>query len=261
MTNPAQANFTFPRAHQPARPVPCLTALISLLAVAICLSTPARADTAPNPGGAVVVTNSTTATISYADTAVTDSLNDYSTTLLALLNGTTVYSQTFLAPFSDPTVAAAIATADGILSSDGATFGSPSLLSSTSTLQSSIVTPPSESYTCETVPSSDIMTETPPVTTVTTFGPATVAVGDCQQDSFIVLSGQEDINVNTDLQYTVPVETITTNTYLNSATYEIAGTKTLSPGVTPEPASVELVLSGLGALGWLRRRRVLSSQR
>jgi hypothetical protein len=228
------------------------TILLALLAITACLSTRAPAQTAPNPGGSVVTTNSTTATISYADTLVTDNVDDYSTTLLALVNGSQVSSVTLLAPFSDPTVAAAIATADGILTGDGATFGSPSLLSSTSVLQSSIVTPPSETYTCETVPSTDFTGAI--VTEATTFGPATITVGDCNQESFFILTGQTDLNVNADNLYTIPVETVTTDTYLDSQTYEIAGTKAVSPGVTPEPASVELVLSGLGAIAWLRRR-------
>jgi hypothetical protein len=117
-------------------------ALLSLFAVTACFSTRLQAQgVAPNPGGAIVITNSTTATITYADTLVTDDVDDYSTTLLALVNGSQVSSVTLLAPYSDPTVAAAIATADGILTGDGATFGSPSLLSSTSVLQSSVVTP------------------------------------------------------------------------------------------------------------------------
>ncbi len=241
-------------------------ALLALLTVTACLSTPAKADTAPNPGGSVVITNSTTATITYADTAVTDTVDDYSTTLLALVNGSQVSSVTLLAPYSDPTVAAAIATADGILTGDGATFGSPSLLSSTSVLQSSIVTPPSEpSYSCLAAEAAESSfppgtTASATVTTTTTFGPATIAVGDCGSEPFTVLAGQEDINVNTNNAFTIPVQTVTTNTYLDSATYEIAGTKTVTPGVTPEPASVELVLSGLGAMAWCRRR-VRSSQR
>jgi hypothetical protein len=258
MTTLTQAISRFTYAHKPAPSVRNLAALFALLTVTACFSVPAEAAVAPNPGGSVVVTNSTTAAITYADTAVTDTVDDYSTTLLALVNGSQVSSVTLLAPYSDPTVAAAIITADGILTGDGAIFGSPSLLSSTSVLQSSIVTPPSETYTCETVPGTDFTVGT--VTTATIFGPTTITVGDCNQDTFNVLVGQTDINVNTNLQYTVPVETVTTDTYLDSATYEIAGTKAVAPGVTPEPASVELVLSGLGAIAWCRRR-VRSSQR
>jgi hypothetical protein len=128
-------------------------------------------------------------------------------------------------------------------------------------LQSSVVTPPSESYTCESAEATGTTYETgSTVTTADTFGPATITVGDCNSLSFFVLAGQEDANVNTNSAFTIPVETVTTDTYLDSATYEIAGTKAVAPGVTPEPASAELVLSGLGALAWCRRR-VRSSQR
>jgi hypothetical protein len=255
MTTLAQANSRFIHSHTPTPSIRNVAALFALLAVTACFSARLQAQgVAPNPGTTFVTTNSTTATITYADTAVTDTVDDYSTTLLALVNGSQVSSVTLLAPYSDPTVAAAIATADGILTGDGATFGSPSLLSSTSVLQSSIITPPSESFTCETVPSTDFTGGI--VTEATTFGPATITVGDCNQDSFFILAGQTDINVNTDNLYTIPVETVTTDTYLDSATYEIAGTTEVAPGVTPEPASVELVLSGLGAIACGLRKRV-----
>jgi len=261
MTNLTQAISRF--THKPAPSVRNVATLLALLAVAVCFSARLQAQgVAPNPGGATVVTNSTTATITYADTLVTDNVDDYSTTLLALVNGSPVSSVTLLAPYSDPTVAAAIATADGILTGDGATFSSPSLLSSTSVLQSSIITPPSEpSYTCLAAEAAESSfptgtTASATVTTTETFGPATIAVGDCSEDSFTVLAGQLDINVNSNNGFTIPVETVTTDTYLDSQTYEIAGTKAVSPGVTPEPASVELVLSGLGAIAWRLRKRV-----
>jgi len=267
MTTLAQANSRFIHSHTPTPSIRNVAALFALLTVTACFSPRLQAQgVAPNPGGSEVVTNSTTATITYADTAVTDTVDDYSTTLLALVNGSQVSSVTLLAPYSDPTVAAAIATADGILSGDGATFGSPSLFSSTSVLQSSIIIPPSEpSYSClaaeaaySSFPTGTTASAT--VTETTTFGPAAITVGDCNSESFTVLAGQTDINVNTNNGFTIPVETVTTDTYLDSATYEIAGTKALAPGVTPEPASVELVLSGLTALAWCRRR-VRSSQR
>jgi len=256
MTNRAEATSRFTHTHKPASSVRNVAAMLALLATTFGLSPLAEAAVAPNPGGQIVVTNSTTATFSYTDTAVTDTVDDYSTTLLALVNGSQVSSVTLLAPYSDPTVAAAIATADGILTGDGATFGSPSLLSSTSVLQSSVITPPYESYACGSGGSlptgtTNLFTNS----TTDTFGPATITVDDCNQDTFFILAGQEDININTNSGFTIPVETITTNTYLDSATYEIAGTKAVTPGVTPEPASVELVLSGLGAIAWRLRKR------
>jgi hypothetical protein len=241
-------------------------AILLALAVTACFSARLQAQgVAPNPGGPTVITNSTSATFSYADTLVTDNVDDYSTTLLALLNGSQVSSVTLLAPYSDPTVAAAIATADGILTGDGATFGSPSLLSSTSVLQSSVITPPSESLTCLGVGSGGTLptgtTAAATVTSTGTFGPATITVGECNSESFTILAGQLDINVNTNNGFTIPVETVTTDTYLDSATYEIAGTTEVAPGVTPEPASVELVLSGLGAIACGLRKRARPAQK
>jgi hypothetical protein len=256
MTTLAQAISRFTHAHKPVPSIRNAVALFALLTVTVCFSIGAQAQTAPNPGGSIVITNSTTATITYADTALTDTVDDYSTTLLALVNGSQVSSVTLLAPYSDPTVAAAIAAPDGILTGDGASFGSPSLFSSTSVLQSSLITPPSESYTCESAEATGTTYETG--TTFTTpeiFGPATITVGDCNSESFFVLAGQEDVNVNTNNLFTIPVETVTTDTYLDSQTYEIAGTESVAPGVTPEPASIELVLSGLGAIVWRLRRR------
>jgi hypothetical protein len=259
MTTLAQANSRFIHSHTPTPSIRNVAALFALFAVTACFSTRGQAQgVAPNPGTPTVITNSTSATITYADTAVTDTVDDYSTTLLALVNGSQVSSVTLLAPYSDPTVAAAIAAADGILTGDGASFGSPSLFSSTSVLQSSVITPPSESYTCESAEAtgSTDATGTPAVTDTVTFGPATITVGDCNQDSFTILAGQQDINVNVNNAFTIPVETVTTDTYLDSQTYEIAGTTEVAPGVTPEPASVELVLSGLGAIACGLRKRV-----
>ncbi len=72
------------------------------LGAAICFGTRAQAAPiiAPNPGGSIVVTNSTTSSYIYVDTPVTDRVDNYSTTVLALLNGNQVFSETFSAPFS-----------------------------------------------------------------------------------------------------------------------------------------------------------------
>ena len=58
-----------------------------------------------------VITNSTSSSTSgYVDTPVTQRVDQYSTTIEAILNGgSTVYDQTFSAPYSDPSVQAAIA--------------------------------------------------------------------------------------------------------------------------------------------------------
>jgi hypothetical protein len=235
--------------------------LLAFLAVAVCCSAPSHAGiittagVAPNPGGSVVVTNSTTATIGYVDTPVTQRVDFYSTTLLALLNGNQVFSQTFLLPFGDAAVQAAIAQADAILAGGGATFGAPFLFSNMSALQSSVTTPPPTS-TClieSSIPLNSHATGATAVTTTNTFGPAVVMVGECQSDIFTVLSGQLDINVNTDFVYAVPRNIVTTNTFLTTQTYEITGTTPNSS--VPEPATSGLLLLGLGTVACCRRRR------
>src|ERR1017187_2465128 len=56
-----------------------------------------------NPGGNTVVTVSYTNSPTLVNTPVSQSVNQYQTTLTALLNGgTSVFQQTFAAPFSDP---------------------------------------------------------------------------------------------------------------------------------------------------------------
>lgn len=89
------------------------------------------APVAPNPGGSVVTTNSTTSyTVGFADTPVTQRIDQYSTTIEAILNGgSTVFSQTFSLPFGDSTVQAAVAQADAILAGDGASVGRLTALS------------------------------------------------------------------------------------------------------------------------------------
>jgi hypothetical protein len=94
----------------------------------------------PNPGGNIVVTASYLNDPTFVNTPVTQSVDDYQTTITGLLNGgTTVYQQTFNAPFNDVSVQNAIALVNAMLTADGATFGSPLLTSNSTTLQSSVL--------------------------------------------------------------------------------------------------------------------------
>jgi len=207
---------------------------------------------APNPGGAVVVTNSTTSSYVAQDTPVSVRVDQYSTTLSAILNGTaTVFQQTYAVAFSDPTVQAAVSTADGILTADHATFSAPVQISTSTALQGSQV---SWVLTGDTTSTNNVT-----ATSVVTFGPAVIPVGENQTDVFLVLSGQEDINVNVDTQYYATRNDVTTSTYLTTSAYTISGTSSVSP--TPAPASWMLLLTGLGVVGllaWLRRIREVS---
>jgi hypothetical protein len=217
---------------------------------------------APNPGGALVVTNSTTATIGYIDTPVAQRVDLYSTTVVALQNGSQVFSQSFSAPFSNAAVQAAIVQADGILSGRGATFGAPALTSNNSVLQSSVTAPP-PTYTCPQAESIGTLTGVQTVATITTFGPATINVGDCQSDTFTVLAGQTDINVNTDNGFAVARNVVTTNTFLTTQTYVITGTGGTA-AVAGAPALSGWGMAGLALLlagaGTLLQRRSSSRQ-
>jgi len=223
-----------------------------------------------NPGGAIVVTSSYENDPTSVNTPVSATVNQYQTTLTAILNGgTTVFSQTLAAPFSDPSVQSAILAADAVLTSDGATFGSPLLDSTSTTLQSSVLT-----YV-PTSPTLDIPTliscyyagsiSTDPFTcagvTVTlsaavtsTFGPATIMIGPAYSDVFYVEADQEDLSVNEDYVYTVDQNAVTTNTYLTTQSYEIDGTTASTSA--PEPGTwgtCAMSLAGIAGI-WLVRR-------
>jgi hypothetical protein len=209
----------------------------------------AQAAVAPNPGGQNVITNSTSSSYVTVQTPVTQQVNQYSTTLKAILNGSqTVFQQTYTVAFSDPAVQAAVSTADAILTGDGASPSAPAQTSTSTVLQSSLVSNGP-------IVQSTQATGNVSVTTVDTFGPATIMVGDNQSDTFTVLAGQEDINVNTNTEYYAYQNVTTTNTYLTTQTYTISGTAA-AVSATPAPASWLLLLIGLavaGLLTWLRR--------
>ncbi len=185
------------------------------------------------------------------NTPVSQSVNQYQTTLTAILNGgTTVFQETLAAPFSDPSVLSAISLADALLTSDGATFGGPLLISNSTTLQSSVL-----SY-APTSPTLDLptligcgnandaagnwtaacsgVTVTDTDTDIDTFGPATIMIGVNNSDEFVILSGQLDVNVGQDFTYIVDQNVITTDTYLTTQSYEIDGT---TVGSVPEPGT------------------------
>src|ERR1035438_419400 len=70
--------------------------LMKFLSSLLLAAALAQAAVAPNPGGQDVVTNSTTSSYVTVQTPVTQQVNQYSTTLKAILNGSqTVFQQTY----------------------------------------------------------------------------------------------------------------------------------------------------------------------
>jgi sugar lactone lactonase YvrE len=219
-----------------------------------------------NPGSPTVVTASFLNSPTFVNTSVSQSVNQYQTTLAAAANGVTVFQQSFNVPFSDPSVQSAITQADAVLTSDGATFGSPVLSATATTVQSSVSYVPTSPVfdvtaliSCVEVAASGTcsgVTITNSSSNTVSFGPQTVMIGPGLSDQFVILSGQEDINVNNNYTYTVAQNAVTTNTYLMTQTYVIQGTG----GVVYSPCDVNrdgktnvvdvqaMVKEGLGGL-------------
>jgi hypothetical protein len=170
--------------------------------------------------------------------------------LIATLNGSQVFSQTLDAPFSDPSVQAALSTADGILSADGASFGAPFLASGNTSLLGSDL-----SY----VQTGETPTGNVSFGQTVTFGPA-FAIVTCFTAScnyavvFIEPSVSDDI-VTTVAEFAIDRNVVTTNTFLTTQTYEIDGTT--ETNAVPEPATWGLMLTGMAAIaiGRIRRSR------
>jgi hypothetical protein len=216
----------------------------------------------------VVVTVSFLNDPTFVNTPLTQVVNDYQTTITAILNGgATVYQQTFSAPFNAVSVQNAIAIADALLSGDGATFGAPFQTANSTALVSSMTTdvPTSPTLDLPTLfacnPAIGNYTETCAGVSVTStydtsseiygYGPATIMTGAGNTDEYAIPAGQEDINVNQDYTYVVNQNAVTTNTYLTTQSYEIDGTTNSTS--TPEPGTLALIGCALSILA-LRRR-------
>lgn len=226
----------------------------------------------PNAGGGFAVTNSYLNDPTFVNTSVTQNVDDYQTTISAVLNGTTtVYQQTFDLPFDAVSVQNAITIANAMLASDGAAFGAPQQTSNSSTLQSSVLSYVPTSPTldiptlvgCVFYPASyggTVSCDGVPVawtlSPVDTIGPLAIMIGANNTDEFTVLAGQTDVNLTYNYSYTVNQNAITTNTYLITQSYVIDGTNSAS---TPEPGTLGLIGCGLalcvGVRGAVLRRR------
>jgi hypothetical protein len=211
-------------------------------------------------GGETVITPSLLNDPTFVNTPVNQAINEYQTTITAVLNGgTSVYQQTFSAPFNALAVQNAVTAADALLTGDGATFGAPFQTTNSTALLSSTTSyvPTSPTLDLPTLfacnPTLVNYTGTCNGVSVTfaedlssavdTFGPATIMTGAGNTDQYAIPGGQEDINVNYDYTYTVTQNALTTNTYLTTQSYQIDGTT--SQSTAPEPGTWGLVLGSL----------------
>jgi hypothetical protein len=210
-----------------------------------------------NQQGSVAVTSYAISSFVYQDTPVNQRLDQYSTTLLVTLNGTqTILNQTFDLPFSDPAVQLALQQAQAALAASLATFGSPILTSSSTTLQNS---------QNSTVVTGSVLDGKQTVTTETTFGPAIVDVSNDADPPtayssgspawVYVLPNQSNINIVIDNEYLMSRNLVTTDTYLTSQTYDLNGLAGSSSSSVPEPASAGLLAAGLLSLAIIRAKR------
>ena len=198
-------------------------------------------------GGANTTTYSTsTRTISdTTNTAVTRQVDTFAVELIAhMQGGSTLYDQTFNVAFADPTVQAALVTAQGVLTANGAASFLQSLLSSNTSLFSSVVQTGSPVTT-----GTDVS-----ATTTAYIGPQTIMVGDNQSQAFDIVAGGVDYDTLFTTLIHQTITTTTTDTYLTKEVYELIGIPTATS--VPEPGTLGLLAMGLiGVVGTVLRRK------
>jgi hypothetical protein len=200
-------------------------------------------------GGGHNTTTYTTSTKNIYETTyvpVSQSVDQYSTEIKALLNGSTVvYDQTLTLAFADPAVQAAVQAALAALAANNADLGAPVLTAPTTSLLSSV-----------TADADPLVTTNVSFATTLYIGPQTIMIGDNQSQLFPIPPGSQDFDTLVTSDISSLINVVTTNTYLTTQSYLLDGI-TAPISSVPETGSTLLLFSGsLAALGWLVRRKL-----
>ena len=203
---------------------------IRILFIALIIAALPVAAFAAEGGGGTNTTTYTTSTKTVYDTtntAVAQQVDTFAVELIAhMQGGSALYDQTFNAAFADPTVQAALVTAQGVLTANGAASFLQSLLSTNTSLTGSVV-----QTGAPVVTGSDVS-----FVTTTYIGPQTIYIGDLQSIPFTIPPGGVDFDtLITSIIYQT-ITTTTTDTYLTKEVYELIGIPTATS--VPEPGTL-----------------------
>ena len=226
----------------------CIRNLILFLVV---VSLPVAAFGAgPGVNGDPATTTYTTSTQTIYDTAYATSSQQvytYTTELIGRMQGgQELFDQSFNVAFTDPQVQTAIGTAEGVLTSNGATsFLGPNLLTTNTLFESS-----------SSIGSPVVLSIKDTSSSTTYIGPLTIMTGDNQSTSTVISGGAMDVDTLYTTLINQVITTTVTDTYLTQTVYELDGVAPAATA-TPEPATMLLFGAGLAGLtGVVRRKKV-----
>jgi hypothetical protein len=224
------------------------TMRIRILLIALIIAALPVAAFAAVGGGGTNTTTYSTSTRTISDTtniAVTQQVDTFAVELIARMQGgSTLYDQTFNVAFTDPTVQAALVTAQGVLTANGAASFLQNLLSTNTSLFGSVLQTGSPVTT-----GTDVS-----ATTTMYIGPQTIMVGDNQSQAFTIVAGGIDYDTLVTTLIYQTITTTTTDTYFTKEVYELIGIPTATS--VPEPGTLGLLAMGLvGIVGGVLRRK------
>jgi hypothetical protein len=224
------------------------TMRIRILLIALIIAALPVAAFAAVGGGGTNTTTYSTSTRTISDTtniAVTQQVDTFAVELIVRMQGgSTLYDQTFNVAFADPTVQAALVTAQGVLTANGAASFLQNLLSTNTSLFGSVLQTGSPVTT-----GTDVS-----ATTTMYIGPQTIMVGDNQSQAFTIVAGGIDYDTLVTTLIYQTITTTTTDTYFTNEVYELIGIPTATS--VPEPGTLGLLAMGLIAVvGSVLRRK------